>query len=53
MWYNKKMKSEIQATLFGDEMQNAKTREKEFLEKFDSLIPWSDWVSIIELIYYE
>ncbi len=47
------MKSEIQATLFGDEMQNAKTRKKEFLEKFDSLIPWSDWVSIIEPIYYE
>ncbi len=34
-------------------MQKAKTRKKEFLEKFDSLIPWSDWVSIIEPVYYE
>jgi len=47
------MKSEVQATLFGDEMQNVKTRKKELLEKFDSLIPWLDWVSIIEPIYYE
>ena len=27
--------------------------KKQFLEKMDSLIPWQDWVSIIDPIYYE
>ena len=40
------MNSTIQTTLFGDAFQ-------QFLEKMDSLIPWQDWVSIIEPIYYE
>lgn len=34
-------------------MQSAKTNKKEFLEKMDSLIPWEDWVSIIQPIYYK
>ncbi|MGN0595167.1 MAG: hypothetical protein ACI4I6_08405 [Hominimerdicola sp.] len=34
-------------------MQNAKTNKKQFLEKMDALIPWQDWVSILDPIYYE
>lgn len=47
------MKSIKQTTLLGDAFENAKTNKKEFLEKMDSLIPWEDWVSIIDPIYYE
>lgn len=47
------MNSTIQTTLFGDAFQSAKTNKRQFLEKMDSLIPWQDWVSIIEPIYYE
>ena len=47
------MNSILQTTLFGDAFQIAKTNKRQFLEKMDSLIPWQDWVSIIEPIYYE
>ena len=47
------MKSTSQATLLSDAMQEAKTNKKVFLEKMDSLIPWEDWVSIVDPIYYE
>ena len=47
------MKSILQTTLLGDAMQSAKTNKKSFLEKMDSLIPWEDWVSIIQPIYYK
>lgn len=47
------MKSKLQTTLFGDSFQSTKTNKRQFLEKMDSLIPWQDWVSIIEPIYYE
>ena len=47
------MKSKLQTTLFGDSFQSAKTNKKQFLEKMDSLIPWQDWVSMIDPIYYE
>ena len=47
------MKSKLQTTLFGDAFQSAKANKKQFLEKMDSLIPWQDWVSMIDPIYYE
>lgn len=47
------MNSTIQTTLFGDAFQSANTNKRQFLEKMDSLIPWQDWISIIEPIYYE
>ena len=47
------MKSTLQTTLLSDAMQEAKTNKKVFLEKMDSLIPWEDWVSIVDPIYYE
>ena len=47
------MKSILQTTLFGDAFQSAQTNKRQFLEKMDSLIPWQDWVSIINPIYYE
>ena len=47
------MKSKLQTTLFGDAFPSATTNKKQFLEKMDSLIPWQDWVSIIDPIYYE
>lgn len=47
------MKSTLQTTLLSDAMQEAKTNKKVFLEKMDSLIPWEDWISIVDPIYYE
>ena len=36
-----------------DEMLQARTNKKEFLEKMDALIPWDEWVRIIEPVYYK
>lgn len=47
------MKKAVQTSLFGDGFEEAKTNKKTFLKKMDSIIPWEDWVSIINTIYYE
>ena len=47
------MKSKLQTTFFSNSFEDAKTSKKQFLEKMDALIPWQDWVSIIDPIYYE
>ena len=36
-----------------DELAQARTRKKEFLEQMDSIIPWSDWIGIIKPHYYK
>lgn len=35
-----------------DELSQARTRKKEFLEQMDRLIPWSEWKGIIKPYYY-
>ena len=35
-----------------DELSQAKTKKKEFLEQMDRIIPWSEWMGIIKPHYY-
>jgi len=35
-----------------DELAQARTRKKEFLEKMENFIPWSEWIGIIKPYYY-
>ena len=37
----------------GDEMLQARTNKKEFLEKMDALIPWDEWLRTIQPVYYK
>ena len=36
-----------------DELAQARTRKKEFLEQMERIIPWSEWMGIIKPHYYK
>ena len=36
-----------------DELAQARTRKKEFLEQMDRIIPWSEWKGVIKPYYYK
>ena len=36
-----------------DELAQARTRKKEFLEQIEGIIPWREWIGIIRLHYYK
>ena len=36
-----------------DELANARTRKKEFLEQMNRIIPWSEWIGLIKPYYYK
>lgn len=36
-----------------DELSQARTKKKEFLEQMDRIIPWSEWIGIIKPYYYK
>jgi len=44
-----------QMTLSGltDELAQARTRKKEFLEQMNRIIPWGEWIRIIKPCYYK
>ena len=35
-----------------DELAQARTRKKEFLEQMEGIIPWSEWIGVIKPCYY-
>ena len=39
--------------MFTDELAQAATKKKEFLAQIDRIIPWSEWIGIIQLHYYK
>ena len=36
-----------------DELGQARTRKKEFLEQMERIIPWSEWLGIVKPYYYQ
>jgi len=40
-------------SVFTDELAQAFTKKKEFLAQIDRIIPWSEWIGIIQLHYYK
>ena len=37
---------------FNDELAQVRTKKKEFLEQMDRIIPWDEWIALIEPCYY-
>ena len=37
---------------FNDELAQVRTKKKEFLEQMDRIIPWEEWIALIEPCYY-
>lgn len=47
------MNKQISLSALTDELAQARTRKKEFLEQMDAIIPWAEWVGIIQPFYYK
>ena len=49
--YNKEVKKQLTMSLISDELGQASTKKKEFLGIMEKLIPWSEWVGIVQPHY--
>ena len=47
------MDKQISLSAFKDELAQVRTRKKEFLEQMEGIIPWSEWIALIQPCYYE
>ena len=47
------MNKQLSLSALTDELAQAKTRKKEFLEQMDAIIPWNEWIGIIQPYYYK
>ena len=47
------MNKQMTLSVITDELGQTSTRKKEFLQQIDRIIPWSEWVGIVEPHYYK
>ena len=47
------MDKQMSLSAFNDELSQVRTRKKEFLSQIERLIPWSEWVALIQPCYYK
>ena len=47
------MKKQITLSDLSDELAQRKTKKKEFLNRIDRIVPWAEWLKIIEPHYYK
>ena len=47
------MDKQMTLSALTDELAQARTRKKEFLEQMERIIPWSEWLGIIQPHYYK
>ena len=47
------METQLTLAMMNDELGQARTSKKEFLDKIESIIPWDTFVGIIEPCYYK
>ena len=47
------MNKQITLSALTDELGQTRTRKKEFLQQIDRIIPWGEWIGIIEPHYYK
>ena len=47
------MIKQITLSELSDELAQTKTKKKEFLNRIDRIVPWGEWIKIIEPPYYK
>lgn len=47
------MNKQITLSVLTDELMQAKTRKKEFLQQIERIVPWGEWEGIIKPYYYK
>jgi IS5 family transposase len=47
------MNKQMSLSAFNDELAQVRTKKKEFLEQMDRMIPWGEWLTLIQPFYYK
>ena len=47
------MNKQLNMSFLSDELKEAKTHKKEFLEQINRIMPWGDFTELVEPYYYE
>ena len=47
------MIKQITLSELSDELAQRKTKKKELLNRIDRIVPWGEWIKIIEQPYYK
>lgn len=53
MWYHECMNKQMSLSMFNDELAQVRTKKKEFLAQMNRIIPWGEWVTLIQPHYYK
>lgn len=40
-------------SVFSDELAQVRTKKKEFLAQIERIVPWKEWLKLIQLCYYK
>jgi hypothetical protein len=46
------MNIQMSLSAFTDELAQVRTKKKEFLEQINRIIPWAEWITLIQPCYY-
>ena len=47
------MNKQMSLSAFSDELAQVRTKKKEFLEQINRIIPWGEWIALIQPSYYK
>ena len=47
------MNKQISLSAFNDELAQVRTKKKEFLSRIERIIPWGEWIALIQPSYYK
>lgn len=47
------MNKQMSLSAFTDELAQVRTKKKEFLEQINRIIPWGEWITLIQPSYYK
>lgn len=47
------MNKQISLSALNDELAQVRTKKKEFLSQIERIIPWAEWLALIQLCYYK
>ena len=47
------MNKQMSLSAFTDELAQVRTKKKEFLEQINRIIPWAEWITLIQPCYYK
>ena len=51
VWYNKLMDKQMTISAFSDELAQVRTKKKEFLSQIERIVPWGEWLAMIQPCY--